>query len=104
MATAEQIAEVRVATREYVNVEPFTNDYISSMIDQYGIIGAEQRIWIAKRNQAATLVDTSEGGSSRKNSQVFDQYSKIVAGYESAEGEEQQATARASRTREITRG
>ena len=102
MATPVQILEVRTNTQEYANVEPFTDDFIGELIDGYGVTGAEYRIWIAKRNTVAALVDISEGGSSRKNSQVFDQYSKIVAGYEQEEVPTDGR--RPPMTREITRG
>lgn len=102
MATPQQIAEVRANTQELENKEPFTDDFIGSLIDTYGVTESEKRIWIAKRNRVAALVDISEGGSSRKNSQIFDQYSKIVAGYD--EDPDDNGGRRRPRTRAIVRG
>lgn len=102
MATAQQIAEVRANVQEPDNTEPFTDDFIGGLIDAYGVTDSEHKIWIAKRNRVAALVDISEGGSSRKMSQVFDQYSKIVAGYES--DPDNPVGHRAPRTRAIVRG
>ncbi|QNN98585.1 hypothetical protein SEA_MORTYSMITH_18 [Microbacterium phage MortySmith] len=101
MATPAQIAEVRANTQEYVNVAPYTDEYIGGLIDSYGITETEHKIWIAKRNTVANLVDISEGGSSRKNSQLFEAYNKIVAGYE--EGGVSPSGRRAPRTRAIER-
>lgn len=101
MATAAEIAEVRVNTQEPNNVPPYTDDFIGDLIDAYGVTETEHKIWISKRNTVANLVDISEGGSSRKNSQLFEAYSKIVAGYEDDGGSS--GTRRAPRTRAIER-
>lgn len=101
MATPQQIAEVRANTQEPNNVEPYTDEYIGGLIDSYGVTEAEHKIWISKRNAVADLVDISEGGSSRKNSQLFESYSKIVAGYED---DGSTSGRRAPRTRLIERG
>lgn len=101
MATAAEIAEVRVNTQELNEAPPYTNEFIGDLIDAYGVTEAEHKIWISKRNTVANLVDISEGGSSRKNSQLFESYSKIVAGYETDGGGI--AGKRAPRTRAIER-
>jgi hypothetical protein len=82
MATSQEIAELRIEIREPNNAEPYTDDFLGGLIDSYGITESAHKVWIAKRNSVAALVDISEGGSSRKMSQVFDNYQKIVAGYE----------------------
>lgn len=101
MATPAEIAEVRVNTQELVNQPPYTDDFIGDLIDAYGVTETEHKIWISKRNTVADLVDISEGGSSRKNSQLFESYSKIVAGYE--DGGTNPNARRAPRTRAIER-
>jgi hypothetical protein len=103
MATPNQIAELRITVQELDNAEPYTDTLIGNLIDANGMTDAAYKIWVAKRNMAASLVDISEGGSSRKNSQLFESYSKIVAGYED-DGGAGPTGARAPRTREITRG
>lgn len=101
MATQHQISEVRANTNETANVAPFTDEFVGALIDSYGVHEAEHKIWVSKRNTAADLVAISEGGSSRQMQQVFEHYSKIVAGYETGDGNG--AGGRAPRTREITR-
>lgn len=100
MATSAEIQQVRAATNELANVPPFTDDFITTLIDAVGVTETEYKIWTAKRNMAADLVQISEGGSTRANQQVFDHYSKIVAGYETDPGNAGNAR-RAPRTREI---
>ncbi len=102
MATPAEIAEVRVNTQELVNQPPYTDAFIEDLIDAYGATETEHKIWISKRNTVANLVDISEGGSSRKNSQLFEAYSKIVAGYET-DGGGGVAGKRPPRTRAIER-
>ena len=102
MATPAEIAEVRVNTQELVNQLPYTDTFIEDLIDAYGVTETEHKIWVSKRNTVANLVDISEGGSSRKNSQLFEAYSKIVAGYETDGGTNPNAR-RAPRTRAIER-
>ena len=102
MATPAEIAEVRVNTQELVDTAPYTDQFIGDLIDAHGVTEAEHKIWIAKRNTMANLVDISEGGSSRKNSQLFEAYSKIVAGYE--DDGTSPSGRRAPRTRAIVRG
>ena len=104
MATPSEIAQIRNEVLETENTEPYTDDFIGEMFDAYGYAETVRRIWIAKRNSVAELVDISEGGSSRKNSQLFDQFSKIVASYDAANGGGTESPGyRAPRTREITR-
>jgi len=101
MATALQILELRNTTQT-VDDAAYTDEFLGALIDAYGMTESERKVWIAKRNQVAALVDISEGGSQRKMSQIFDQYSQIVAGYD--EGAPDPSAAVAPRTREITRG
>ena len=102
MATIADIKLVRVNTQETENVEPYTDDFISSLVDAVGVTETEHKIWIAKRNTMAALVDISEGGSARKNSQIFEAYSKIVLGYE--QGDADANGRRPPRTRAAVRG
>lgn len=103
MATPQQIVELRFEVKEPDNIEPYTDQFLSDMLDTYGASGSAQRVWIAKRNAVANLVDITEGGSSRKMSQLFDNYEKIVNSYQ-ATPEAAASTARRSMTRAATRG
>lgn len=87
MATQLQITELRIEVKELADAEPYTDAFLGELIDAHGIPESAHKIWIAKRNAVASLVDISEGGSSRKMSQLFDNYDKIVKGYESGGGE-----------------
>lgn len=82
MASIDEIAELRRAIKEPDNVEPYTDDELGRLIDTYGINGAAGRVWREKATNVANLVDISEGGSTRKQSQLFDNYSKIALDYE----------------------
>lgn len=99
MATPQEIVELRLEVQEPNNVEPYTDDLLSSLIDSYGVTEAAHKIWIQKRNAVADLVDITEGGSSRKMSQLYENYNKIVGRYEV----DDTSGRRAPRTREITR-
>lgn len=103
MATSLEIAELRVETQEPTNAEPYTDAFLGELIDAHGVTESAHRIWKAKRNTVASLVDISEGGSSRKMSQLFDNYDKIVKGYESAETSIDSPTTYAPRTRKAER-
>lgn len=103
MATSLEIAELRAETQELTNAEPYTDTFLGELIDAYGIPESAYRIWKAKRNTVASLVDISEGGSSRKMSQLFDNYDKIVKGYETAETSIDSPTTYAPRTRKAER-
>lgn len=103
MATPQQIAELRIEVREPTNAEPYTDDFLGALIDSYGITDSAYKVWIAKRNAVASLVDISEGGSSRKMSQLFDNYDKIVKGYGSDGGGTDDPETYAPRTRKAER-
>lgn len=102
MATALEIAELRLNT-QIVGDNTYTDQFLGELIDTYGMTESEHKIWIVKRNQVASLVDISEGGSSRKMSQIFDQYDAIVKGYED-DANGGTAGRRPPRTRAIVRG
>ena len=82
MATPTQIAELREAIQQPDNTAPYTDEFLSALIDAYGLNGAAGRVWRSKASSASTLVDISEGGSSRKNSQIFENWSAIAKSYE----------------------
>lgn len=63
MASAEEIREVRQNTDEPTQ-DPYTEDYISALIDQNGINRASEIIWLKKAAGYAHLVDVSEAGAS----------------------------------------
>jgi hypothetical protein len=104
MATIAQIAELRLAIQEPINAEPYTDDFLSELIDTYGMDDSEGRIWEAKAASVSKLVDISEGGSSRKMSQIFTNYSALAArAYGRGEEPIVDPTAIAPRSRKATR-
>jgi hypothetical protein len=103
MATIDQIKELRLAIEQPANVEPWTDEILGGLIDSYGLNVAASKIWTIKASSVAKLVDISEGGSSRKNSQLFDHYTAIAASY-GMKDVEATGGRRAATTRPIVRG
>ena len=87
MATTQEIAELRLAIKEPNNVEPYTDEFLGGLIDAYGVNASAGKVWRSKAASVSNLVDISEGGSTRKLSQVFDQYTKNAIGFETADSE-----------------
>ena len=75
MATAEQIAALRLLIAEPNNVAPYTDTALGELIDEgTGQYVIAYHIWNQKAAGAAGLVDISEGGSSRKMGDLYEQY------------------------------
>lgn len=74
MATELQIAQFRRATDQADNVEPYTDSYISNIIDELGFETAASSVWREKAAGVAGLVDMTESGSSRRLSQLRQAY------------------------------
>jgi hypothetical protein len=71
MATVEQIATLRIYVAEPDETD-WTDEMLSSVIDSTSSLNlAAVEVWDSKAAAAATLVDISEGGSSRKNSDLL---------------------------------
>jgi hypothetical protein len=91
MATAEQIAELRLKISEPDNVEPYTDQVLSDAIDEANgdtnaVAGS---IWQTKAASYAEMTDISEAGSSRKNSQLYKQALEMADYFSSqSEGED----------------
>lgn len=104
MATEAQILEVRIMINEPVNAEPWTDEKIGALIDaKSGDVNAvAYQVWAGKAARVAHLVDISEGGSSRKMSDMYKNFLAIRDTFAPEEGTTP-GTIRASRTREITR-
>jgi hypothetical protein len=76
MATPEEIAALRLLIAEPDNIAPYTDAELGARLD---VAGATQystayHIWNEKAAGAANLVDISEGGSSRKMGDVYEQF------------------------------
>jgi hypothetical protein len=74
MATEAEIDRFRRMTDLPDNVEPWTDSYISNIIDELGFEKAVSSAWYEKAASASSLVDITESGSSRRLSQLQSQY------------------------------
>lgn len=102
MATPAQISEVRRLTNQPANTEPFTDDVLSAMIDAGTINSTASAVWQAKAAQVAHLVDISEGGSSRKMSDLYKNYLALADSF-TADAVAAVSAPRSTRTRGIVR-
>lgn len=95
MASSEQIAQFRRMIGELTDAEPWTDAYISGLIDASATMnGAASQAWLQKAATYASMVDMGESGSTRRLSQLrtgaldmAEYYRKLAEG-EAAEGEE----------------
>lgn len=102
MATITEIATLRLMINEPANVEPYTDDALGAIIDASTSLNtAAASIWNTKAAQVAHLVDISEGGSSRKMGDVYEQFLKMAGTFEAKDAIV--GSGRVARTREITR-
>lgn len=82
MATPADIAEVRRMTGE-VGSGVYTDEIIGAYVDDAATLGqAAARIWGEKASSYADLVNMSEAGSSRNNSDLFKHAKEQQAYYE----------------------
>jgi hypothetical protein len=83
MATPEEIAALRILIGEPNDVPPWTDAVLAAIIDEAAGDMDQSAIvvWEGKAASAASYVDTTESGSSRRMSQLHDQALKMVAYY-----------------------
>jgi hypothetical protein len=82
MATAEQIAALRLMIAQPEDVAPYTNAVLGAAIDAAGNLDqVAYEVWIQKAAAASALVDISEGGSSRKMGDLQEQYLAMARVY-----------------------
>lgn len=74
MATELDIARFRRLTDLPDSVEPWTDTYISNIIDQLGFEAAASSVWREKAASVAGLTDITESGSTRRLSTLYSQY------------------------------
>ena len=103
MATPEQILDLRAKIAEPLDVAPYGDTALSEKIESsLSVAAAASDIWTAKAAAVAHLVDTSEGGSSRKNSDLYKNYLALAAEFGSG-NLVAVASARRTTTRKIVR-
>jgi hypothetical protein len=89
MATPEQVAAVRVRVNEPDAEAPYTDEFIEQIIDDEGDVDmAAAAVWRYKASTFAEMVDISEAGSSRKNSQLMKNALDMAQFYGSKDAEE----------------
>lgn len=82
MATAEDIAAFRLLIAEPDDIAPYTDAALSDRIDAAGSLDElAYQIWLEKAAAAASLVDISEGGSSRKQGDLYEQYLSMAGNF-----------------------
>lgn len=94
--------------RRYI-AEPTEANYSDVLLNQIydgaggDLEAAASEIWLDKAAKAATLVDISEGNSSRKNSQVYNNALKQATFFGASAASVSTAGTRSARTRAIER-
>ena len=83
MATADQIAAFRLLIGEPQDVEPYTDVELGARIDAALATSTSSdalayEVWTEKAAKWAQMVDVSEGGSSRKMSDLIDNALKMA--------------------------
>lgn len=80
MATAQQIAALRLLIAEPGPAAPYDDVTLGALIDAApNMYSVAYEIWTSKAAGAAALVDVSEGGSTRKMGDVYEQYLQMAA-------------------------
>lgn len=89
MATSDQITQFRRMIGELTDVEPWTDAYISALIDASASLNvAASKAWLEKAGLYASMVDVTESGSGRRLSQLRTGALEMAAYYKKlAEGD-----------------
>lgn len=104
--TPGQIVALRLLVDEPDDAEPYTDAELSQMIaDQNGNINAAAYyIWVNKAAALSTMVDITEGGSTRRQSQAFTNAQEMVKHFQNdIPSTDPDSLAHFSRTRAIER-
>lgn len=104
MATAEDVARLRRLTNEPTDTT-YTNIILSAYIDAALTVElAASEVWLEKAAKYSALVDTTEGSSSRKMSQLRDAALKMAELYGGGSAVVTPVAADRPRSRAIVRG
>lgn len=85
MATDAELARFRRMTDLESDDETYSDTLLDGMIEDLGFAGAAGQVWREKAASAATLVDTTESGSSRRLSGLKDAYLKMATSVDPAD-------------------
>jgi hypothetical protein len=81
MASESEVLRLRRVTDLMGNQDPYSDELLSALIDEFGFEKAAATIWHEKAASYATLVDTTESGSTRRLSQLHDHALKIAGSW-----------------------
>lgn len=104
--TAAQVQQLRDAIDEQDTAEPYTDAALKSKIAAANgdVNVVAYYIWVSKAAALSSLVDISEGGSSRKNSQAYTNAKDMLTHFSAfLPSTDPEATGRRTRTRAIVR-
>lgn len=82
MASADELGALRRATDTTTADPVYTDGLVSPLIDSLGVNGAAAVIWREKAAKYASMVSTTEAGSSRSMSDLFNHATEMAAMYE----------------------
>ncbi len=84
MATADEIAALRRATNILTDADPYTDEYLGTLLDSLGHNGSAEALWLDPAARYTTLANVSEGTSSRSLGQLHDHAMKMVQHFRDA--------------------
>jgi len=74
MATDAAVAQLRLIVAEPDDAAPYTDSHLKERLDADGNLNTTAfKIWTEKAARAAELVDITEGGSTRKMGDMYEQ-------------------------------
>lgn len=92
MATTDQITQLRRMIGELEDTAPWTDPDVERLVDGSASLNeAAMKGWQEKAAMYASMVDTTESGSSRRLSQLQDQALKMAKHYEGLMGSTDEA-------------
>lgn len=105
MADEEDIASVRRKIGDVIEPYKYTDETLGQLLDDTGNVNrVASMLWREKASEYAELVDITEAGSSRKNSDLFKNAQAQAEWFAGrADGEEGTGTAGTTTTRRIVR-
>lgn len=104
MATTEEIMQMRRYIGDTVEPYTYNDEELGLMIDdaEGNVRKAASDFWYAKATSYSEMVDITEAGSSRKNSDLFKNAMQLAKQYDDTDGVDPNAPA-PSTTRRIVR-
>ena len=104
MATVDQVAALRLLISEPDDAEPYTDAALSARLDaDQDADKTAYNIWTEKAAAWAGLADISEGGSSRKQGDLYEQALKMAEYFKGRITDGAPVTGGVTRVRRLTR-